>query len=418
MLDRPLSVLSEEQVREWVLHLVRDAVPEGVTLDYKSTVDFDSGPSARREFMKDLSAFANEIGGEIVVGIPTRPDPRGGPEIPDGSTPGIEPIPGLIEMLQDTAADFIHPRLLKVDHQVVSFDEGSVVYVFQVAQSAVGPHMVDGRFYHRSGHRCQPMEEHLVRERYHENLTRSQERGAFLDSQDIRIAEGSPAAQKKNLRVALIPELPIRGVTPVDAGILQQLQIVTGSPFLPTITWFGAHVREDDWPYWRFYDSGELILWDECPVWERRNWTGSTAEARFIAPFVAMFQKLAEVMWVARRFYEITSAPRGSLYLELRWVANVRNLIPDFFEDAFIPHLIPTVTLREGTFVQVEQECSFEDMFDPREVMADALRSLGRYFGQGDLDKRLLSTGDGRSLEVAVVMRDQGKVPVWPPRRN
>ncbi len=48
--------------------LVADRVPEGRHLEYKETLPGDSERD-KREFLADISAFANSAGGDLIYGV-------------------------------------------------------------------------------------------------------------------------------------------------------------------------------------------------------------------------------------------------------------------------------------------------------------------------------------------------------------
>src|SRR5690242_17119274 len=63
LIDKPLDQLSEADFQE----LIDNQVPESKTLDYK--VDLKFGQSEKKEFLADVSSFANTAGGYLLIGI-------------------------------------------------------------------------------------------------------------------------------------------------------------------------------------------------------------------------------------------------------------------------------------------------------------------------------------------------------------
>ena len=181
---------SEEELEAWVRHLVDDQVEEGPRLDYKEAIPLDR-PTERREAAKDISSFANEIGGTVIYGIPEQRDPS---DRPVPITPyGIERIPGLERRLEDIYVEAIQPRLVDsriLCVQLTEFPE-KVIYLAWTPESWLGPHMVAGysqrRYYRRGQYRAVPMEEHEVRDRY-ERVSRSRDRAeAVVDELETGI---------------------------------------------------------------------------------------------------------------------------------------------------------------------------------------------------------------------------------------
>jgi hypothetical protein len=160
---------SDEELEAWVRHLVGDEVSEGPRLDYKQTIALNS-EKERLEAAKDISSFANEIGGTIIYGIQ---EDRKSDEIAIPLKPyGIDPIPGLESRLENIYVDSITPHLPEWRIRKIELTEYSqkVIYIAWVPESWVGVHMVqaygDQRYYRRGQLRAVAMSEHEVRQRY------------------------------------------------------------------------------------------------------------------------------------------------------------------------------------------------------------------------------------------------------------
>ena len=61
--NKPLDQLTEADF----LELIANKVPESKTLDYK--VDLKFGDRDKREFLADVTSFANTTGGYLLIGI-------------------------------------------------------------------------------------------------------------------------------------------------------------------------------------------------------------------------------------------------------------------------------------------------------------------------------------------------------------
>jgi len=188
MLPRHPTTYRLEELEEWIRHLVDQQVPEGKRLDYKEQPSLSSD-KGRREAAKDISSFANEVGGVLLYGISeSRTDDRG----PVPQRPyGMEPVLGLAEQLENIYVDTIRPNL--GDYRIVcvplSENPDKVVYMVWTPESWLGPHMIeaynDRRYYRRGQFRAVKMAEHEVRDRY-ERMQRTRERlDEFLSSADV-----------------------------------------------------------------------------------------------------------------------------------------------------------------------------------------------------------------------------------------
>ena len=166
MLTRHPDQYTDEELEAWVRHLVDEQVSEGPRLDYKETIDLND----KRELAKDISSFANEIGGTLIYGIP---EDRQSDETAIPCKPyGIDPIPDIESRLENIYIDSISPRLPEWRIKKVDLTEyeNKVVYVVWTPESWLGPHMVTGyrdkRYYRRGQLRVVPMEEHEIRAKY------------------------------------------------------------------------------------------------------------------------------------------------------------------------------------------------------------------------------------------------------------
>ena len=62
--NKPLESLEKSDLQS----LVENQVPEGKTIDYKQALPGKSD-SDKREFLADVSSFANAVGGNLIYGI-------------------------------------------------------------------------------------------------------------------------------------------------------------------------------------------------------------------------------------------------------------------------------------------------------------------------------------------------------------
>lgn len=188
MLPKHPDQYSDEELEIWVRHLVNDKVSEGPRLDYKQTIALKS-EKERFEAAKDISSFANEIGGTLIYGIP---EDKKSDEIAIPLRPyGIDPIPDLESRLENIYIDSITPHLPEWRIRKVGLGEypRKVVYVVWVPESWVGVHMVqaygDQRYYRRGQLRAVAMSEHEVRQRYERLHTMQSAVEDFLNSPQL-----------------------------------------------------------------------------------------------------------------------------------------------------------------------------------------------------------------------------------------
>jgi len=140
--------ISLESIDESVLiSLIDDKVPEGKNIEYKEK-SVGAADADRKEFLADVSSFANTSGGLILFGI------KAIDGIPVKLT-GLE-INGDKEILrlENLVRDGIEPRIPGIAMRTVTISSGSIVLLIKIPRSWSLPHMVsfkgNSRFYSRN----------------------------------------------------------------------------------------------------------------------------------------------------------------------------------------------------------------------------------------------------------------------------
>lgn len=141
---RPLHSITEEDLDA----LISDRRAEGKTIDYKLTLP-RSNRDGKKEFLADVSSFANASGGDIVFGIQEN---AGLPT----ALPGVESADPDADILrlESTLRDGIDPRIPSVASRWVLLSNGKFAIVVRIPRSWAAPHVVDfdghWRFYSRA----------------------------------------------------------------------------------------------------------------------------------------------------------------------------------------------------------------------------------------------------------------------------
>jgi Schlafen, AlbA_2 len=101
-----LSSISFEDISERdLLDQIQTGVPEGVLLDYKRET-YGGGDADVKEFLKDVSSFANTAGGHLIIGI----DETGG--VPTAISALDGDSDKELQRLENLARDGIEPRIV------------------------------------------------------------------------------------------------------------------------------------------------------------------------------------------------------------------------------------------------------------------------------------------------------------------
>jgi hypothetical protein len=155
-----IAGLTEESLRQF-LSL---AIAEGLYLDYKEALSGTSEKEAKREFLKDVTSFANAAGGDVFLGIK---EPSDGITLGDQLV-GLENGEALAQDLERLASTSIDPRIPGLRIVRVPVGAARSCIVVHIPPSLSRPHMVNyaghRSFYVRHSESSFPMTTHEVRE--------------------------------------------------------------------------------------------------------------------------------------------------------------------------------------------------------------------------------------------------------------
>jgi hypothetical protein len=199
LIDIALDRISQDDLRR----LIDTKAPESVYIDYKEAT-YGSTGEQHREFLADISSFANTVGGDIVIGMTEENGiPTGFNSFPD--FPDVE-----LRRLDDMARSGLQPRISNFVMRAVSSPVGGHVIVVRIPRSYNQPHRVirdnSNRFWARSSassKRYEPNVEELRRIFNEAPLTAERIR-AFRTNRLVKIAaQEAPVALAENCLLVL-----------------------------------------------------------------------------------------------------------------------------------------------------------------------------------------------------------------------
>jgi len=119
--------------------LVENSVCENKCLEYKQELHIDSD-SDKKEFLADISSFANSNGGDMIFGIVEDEKEK----IPTNII-GIEyeNEDTLIRKLEDFIRQSIQPIILNIEYKVIDLEKNKCILIIRIPQSIIAPHRVE-----------------------------------------------------------------------------------------------------------------------------------------------------------------------------------------------------------------------------------------------------------------------------------
>jgi hypothetical protein len=138
--------------------LIADGVMESLTLDYKQSLALSKEDKKRDELCKDVTAFANSAGGQLVFGI--QEDKHVPISIDDGAPPEITK-----EWIEQVIDSRIQPRVEGLIIHPIPLAKG-LGFVIDIPQATSrAPHQApDKRYYKRQNFQSVAMEDYEVRD--------------------------------------------------------------------------------------------------------------------------------------------------------------------------------------------------------------------------------------------------------------
>jgi len=145
--SKPLDQITETDLQD----LINNQVRESKTIEYKENLSGNTDDE-KKEFLADVSSFANASGGFIIWGIKTDPKDKGLPIFLTGITT-TSPDQEILR-LENMIRDGIEPRIPGIAIQPVTLQNAKTILIAHVPRSWALPHMVvfknSSRFYSRN----------------------------------------------------------------------------------------------------------------------------------------------------------------------------------------------------------------------------------------------------------------------------
>jgi hypothetical protein len=224
LIQKPLGHVEKVDIDS----LVTNEVREGRTLEYKEALPTNSDDD-KREFLADVSSFANASGGDLLYGVTEKRDTG-------GKTTGIaESASGLagvnadqeVRRLDSMIRDGIQPRIAGVHIRAVEgFSSGPVLLV-RIQKSYAAPHMVTfknlSRFFSRNSGGKYQLDVGEIRSAFALSETLPERIRRFRDERLARILAGETPVPVQDGAKVVLHLLPLSSLDPTSQLDVEQV---------------------------------------------------------------------------------------------------------------------------------------------------------------------------------------------------
>ena len=206
--------LTQSQVQSMsedaLLRFLELKIPEGHSIDYKTELSGDNWEKQAREFLKDVTAFANASGGHLFIGVKEPTDD----EKANDQITGIEAAEDTAHKLESVAAANVDPRIPGILIRSVALATGKNVIIVHVPPSLSRPHMMQYKkertFYVRHSESSSPMTTHEIRESVIASASAEAKAKQYLEERLKECKQyGLAGNSKPTLLVQAIPLIPL-----------------------------------------------------------------------------------------------------------------------------------------------------------------------------------------------------------------
>jgi hypothetical protein len=200
MIGKELTKITEKDL----LDLIDNVVLEGKTIEYKAILPGNSDGD-KKEFLADVSSFANASGGDIIFGITEDPETREPKSLDGLDIPNVDQEK---TRLDNIIREGVEPRMPVVHIQPIPLADEKTAIIVRVGRSWVSPHRVTfkghDKFYSRNSSGKYPLDVGELRIAFTMSETITERIRRFRDERIARLyANETPVPFVENPKIVL-----------------------------------------------------------------------------------------------------------------------------------------------------------------------------------------------------------------------
>ena len=200
MIPKEIDKITEQDLQE----LIDNSVAEGKTMEYKQALP-ENSDSGKKEFLADISSFANASGGDMIFGITENRD-TGMPKELKGID--IENDDKEIIRIENIIRDGLEPRISLITIMPIVLSNSKSVLIIRIPKSWLSPHRIifkgSDKFYSRSSKGKYPLDVGELRTAFNLSETVSERIRKFREERIARIyANETPVPFYDNAKMVL-----------------------------------------------------------------------------------------------------------------------------------------------------------------------------------------------------------------------
>jgi hypothetical protein len=241
VIQKPFDQIDKSDIEA----LVTEKVEEGRTIEYKQALPGNQDKD-KKEFLADVSSFANASGGDLLYGVEEERDS-------DDKHNGIpKDAPGLailnadaeIRRLENILRDGIRPRIAGVHLRTVDGFASGPMLLIRIQKSYAAPHMVTfqehSRFYSRNSKGKYPLDVGEIRSAFALSESLTQRIREFRANRVAAVLAGETPTPLPQGSKVILHVLPLQALDPFNAPLVA---VDLQRPLLPLYSPDGADKR-------------------------------------------------------------------------------------------------------------------------------------------------------------------------------